>query len=56
MGILLIVFGVMICVLASPFIKILGVVMIGFGGFILFNPSIYTDAGVDTSEYYDDDE
>lgn len=55
MGIFLIFLGVVICALASPIIKLAGLVLIGLGAFILFNPNIYKDAGVDTNEDYDDE-
>ena len=56
MGIFLIVVGVVICALASLLVKLVGLVMIGLGAFILFNPSIYKDAGVDTDDNYDDED
>lgn len=56
MGIFLIILGVFIAFFGGIAGFIIGMLMCGFGGFILFNPSIYTDAGVETGDSYYDEE
>lgn len=56
MGILLIVLGAFIAFFGGITGFVIGVFLCGLGYFILKNPNIYNDAGVDTSECYDDDE